>query len=581
MREVALFVVIAAVFVAFVSAAPQAEPAPDAIYHSGKIVTGNERFDIVEALAVRDGKVMSVGSNREVRRLAGPKTVSVDVAGKTVLAGFYDNHIHLGDLLQEWRGGMIDAVQDWLRDVDTPGKLYDALRRRAAITPKGEWIRGDLAREEWNNARIPTRWDFDKVVPDHPVALARGPHTLVLNSMALDKAGIRKETPDPPGGWIFRDAAGVPSGRVLEAARRIVERAIPRTSRSGPTDDEVLARYRQQLKQLASLGITSVNVASVRPADLRLIQELYARHGDELPRATLQIRLSPGHDSYDDTELGVRNSIAELEALGVRTGFGNDRLKIGAVKMSIDGGMSAPIFWSIEPYKGKPDLHGAQRIPADVFYRVAKRAHELGWQLGIHAIGDAAVVMVVDALEKILAEKPREDHRHFLHHVSVMPPAATLRKMAALGIGVASQPNFTYGLGAYAEEALNEDREETQNPAKTLLDLGIHVSFGSDAAPYGPLLGMWTAVTRKGWDERVRGSREAVSVKEAIRLYTAASAFTTFDEKTRGTLEVGKAADMVVLGDDILSVNPDRVRAIPVERTIIAGKEIFVRTARR
>jgi hypothetical protein len=398
-----------------------------------------------------------------------------------------------------------------------------------------------------------------------------------LNSAALARAGIIRDTANPPGGWIFRDGSGEPNGRVLEAARRLVTRVMPQADRPR-TDDQILATYRRQLAQLASLGMTSVNVAGMRPTDLALVQTLYERWGEELPRATLQIRVSPGHDTYDDPDEGVRRSIAEIEALGIRTGFGNERLKIGAIKMSIDGGLSAPVFWSTLPYKGRPDFYGAQRIPDDAFYRVARRAHELGWQVGTHVMGDAAAAMVVDQLERILMERPRPDHRHFLHHVAVMPPQPTLEKMGRLGIMVASQPNFTIGLGAYAAEALEAEREATQNPVKTLLDRGIRVSFGSDGAPYGPLVGIYAAITRNGWDDEVHGPGEAVTVADAIRLHTLEPAYLTFDEKTRGSIEVGKAADLVVLGEDILSVDPNRIRYIPVQRTIVAGRDIYVRT---
>ncbi len=265
-----------------------------------------------------------------------------------------------------------------------------------------------------------------------------------------------------------------------------------------------------------------------------------------------------------------------MERLGVRTGFGNDRLKVGAIKMSIDGGLSAPVFWSLKEYKGRPGFFGAQRIPNDAFYRVAKRAHELGWQLGIHTMGDAAAVMVVDELAKILKERPRADHRHYLHHVAVLPPSATLEKMRQHGIMAASQPGFTVALGAYAEEALEPDREATQNPTKSLVDRGIRVSYGSDGGPFGPLVAIYAAVTRRGWDDKVRGASEAVGVLDALKAHTLESAYFTFDEKTRGTIEPGKVADFTALSEDILTIDPVRIRQIRVERTIVGGRELYV-----
>lgn len=558
--------------IALAIAAPRAPAqglAPDAVYHNARVVTVNDRFEIAQAVAVRDGEIVAVGADREVLALAGPATRRVDLGGRTMLPGFYDNHIHLSGPLQPWRGAMIEAVPEWIREAGDVPAVQAAIRRRAQRTPEGEWIVAELPREEWPNQKVPTRWQLDEATSDHPVALARGPHTLLLNSRALEISGIDRNTPDPPGGWIIRDEKGEPSGRVLEAAHRLVEPHLPE-EHGGPA---ALERWHTQLTQLRSLGITSVNVAGVRPAQLRLVQELYERWGEELPRMTVQIRLSPGYDTYDDPEVGAREAIRELESLGFRTGFGTDRLKIGAVKMSIDGGLSAPVMWTTEPYPGRGDFSGVQRIPAETFHAVARRAHDLGWQLGIHTIGDAAVVMVVDEMEKILSASPREDHRHYLHHVAVKPPEETLRKMGRLGIMVATHPSWTTALGGFAAEALTPERQRTQNPSRSLLDHGIRISYGSDAAPYGPLFSLWNAVTRRGWDGRVYGPEEAVSVREAIRFHTMGTAFQTFDEDRRGSIEPGKLADLVVLGQDPLGLDPEALREVPVEMTIIGGRE--------
>ncbi|MEX2376047.1 MAG: amidohydrolase [Dehalococcoidia bacterium] len=549
---------------------------PDAIYHGGKIVTVNEAFEVAEAIAIRDGRIVAVGTDREIRALAGAGTHEVNLRGRTIVPGFYDNHVHLGDERpQLWRGGLISRVPDWIRGADTLEELSRRLEQRARETPEGEWLVGGLTREEWPNQRLPTRWQLDEIVPDHPVALSRGPHTVVINSLAFDIVGITRDTPDPPGGWIIRDEeSGEPSGRILEAAKRLVNPHLPESDDDrGPA----IEQYHRGLSQLLELGITSLNVAGVRPEALHDLQDLYERHGSELPRMTVQLRVSPGYDTYDDPVLGARETLAELEGIGFRTGFGNERLKIGAVKMSIDGGLSAPVMWTRDAYHGRPDFFGVQRIPDETFYEVGKFAHDRGWQLGIHTIGDGAVVMVVDQLARILRESPRENHRHYLHHVNVKPPEETLRTMGELEIMVATHPSWTTNLGAYTAEAVGPGPKlETQNPSRSLLDHGIRISYGSDGLPLGPLVAVSNAVTRLGWDNRVYGPEEAVSVEDAIRFHTMGTAYMTFDEHIKGSLEVGKVADFVILAEDILTIDPELIGQVRIDATIVGGKEVFV-----
>jgi hypothetical protein len=558
-------------------AAPAFAQTPEVIYHNAKVLTVNPGFEIAQAVAVAGGKIVGVGSNEQIKALGGARTTLVDLGGKPLLPGFYDNHIHLGGPLQPWKhGGMITALPDWLRDADDVESLMAALKDKAAKTPKGNWITGDIAREEWPNSELPNRWHLDKVTPDHPVALARGPHTLVVNSKALALAGVTRDT-KPPGGEIVHDSNGEPTGKILEAARRVVTRVMPAAVREGGPDAQIQA-WRTLLQQLVSLGVTSVNVAGVRPDGLPMVKRLYEQYGAELPRMTVQLRVSPGFDSHDDPEIGAKESIAEIESIGdPRKYFNADKLKLGAVKMSIDGGLSAPIFWSLKPYENRPGFFGEQRIPDSAFARVARRAHDLGWQLGIHVMGDAAVVMTVNEIEKILQASPRANHRHYLHHVSVLPPEDTVKKMATLQIMVASQPGFLLALGSFADEALEPEREATQQPSRSLLKHGVRMSYGSDAGPYGPIAGLYAAVTRKGWNGVVHGKDEGVTIQEAIRMHTVEPAYFTFDETRQGSIEVGKAADFVVLDKDLLTIDPERIQDVQIERTIIAGREVYSR----
>jgi hypothetical protein len=541
--------------------------APDTIFRNGRIYTNTADGAFAEAAAVLDGRIAAVGDFDRIERLAGTATEIVDLNGRVVLPGFYDNHVHLGAETDT-------RVQDW-EHIASKEALLAALADRAAELPAGEWILGTLQNENMPQARLPTRWEIDTVTPDHPVSMRRG-HITLANSLAMDLAGITNDTPAPPGGSIDRNERGEPTGWFWEGAgRRLVMHAVPPPP-STP-DDVAMRRLRAQLTDLFRYGITSLNVAGMRPHTLRWMQAVYAKWGDELPRATVQLRLSPGYDSYDDVEVGIAAAIEELESLSFVTGFGHDRLKLGAVKMSIDGGFSAAAFLTLEPHPNHDDeYYGVQRIPQHVLYEVGRRAHELGWQLGIHAIGDGAIELTADTLARIVTEHPRDDHRHFMHHVSVLPPDSTLQKIAENDLLVASQPNFTYSLGPYnASPALSAARLQTNNPQRSLLSRGIRVSYGSDGMPTGPLVGIYAAVTRKGVDGKVYGPDERVSLEDAIRMYTLESAYLTFDEDERGTIETGKVADMIVLGEDIFGVSPERIMDIPIDMTIVGGRILY------
>jgi predicted amidohydrolase YtcJ len=540
----------------------------DSIYYNGKVATVDDQFTIAEAVAVRDGRIVAVGSNRNVRHLATRGTKQLDLGGRTVLPGFYDSHVHLNI-------GDPPEVHDWT-NLQTFADLAAALREQARTLPKGTWIQGRLKNESFPEQRLPHRRDLDSLTPDHPVVLTRGAHVMILNSLGIRRAGITRASRPAPGGSIDLDANGEPTGILREgAAWRLVWPHVPQ-SPVDPASARVALRH--TLDQLPALGVTSISVPGMRPKELRFIQDLYAHEGDSLVRATVQLRLWPGYDEYDDLGVAVRESIREMEGLSFHSGFGNERLKLGAIKLSIDGGLTGQGFWSTQPYPGRPNFRGTIRIPESALYPVVKRGHELGWQFGIHAIGDAAVDMTVRVLERVYEETGRGEQRDYLHHVSVRPSDATLDKMAELGIAVSSQPNFSYALSPYAVSALTGERLQTNNPQQSLLRHGIRVGYGSDNMPLGPLVGIYAAVTRKGVDGKVYGPDERVTVEEAIRAYTMGTAYLTNDENNRGSLEPGKLADMVVLDQDILAASPDQIKDIPVYMTVVGDKVLYRRT---
>jgi len=549
----------------------------DLIYTNAKVVTVNSKNDIAEAVAVSGAKILAVGSAKDMAKLASKDTQIIDLGGKTMVPGFYDNHIHLGEPLIPWKySSMIGELPEWLIGVFTLPQLLEALEAQAAITPKGEWIVGEISREEWPNSNLPTRQQLDAVAPDHKVVLARGPHTLLVNTNTLTEAKVTKNT-KPEGGEIVRDSNGEPTGKVTESARRVIWDSMPKDKLRGAlSPEQTMDNWTKLLRQLVSLGITSANVAGLRPDDFPMLEAVYNKYGDEMPRLTTQYRIWPGTDKFDDMEEAVKVTIAEVEAFNPKTVYKHPKLEMGAIKMSIDGGLSAPVFWSTRPYENNPEFSGVQRIPDTNFYRTAKRALELGWQVGIHTMGDGAAEMVVNELGKILDTMPKGDYRHYLHHVAVKPPEYTIDKMVKYNIGLASQPGFLLSLGSFADEALEPGREATQDPAGSLVRRGIHVSFGSDAGPYGPIAGIFAGVTRTSWNGTIKGLKEeGVSVAQALRAHTMESAYLNFNEKKVGSIEPGKAADFAVLSEDIMTIDPVNIQHVKVLRTIIGGKEVY------
>ena len=335
--------------------------APDVVFHNGKIATVNSQFDIVEALAVRTGRIIAVGSNESVRALAADGTRIVDLEGKTVLPGFHDYHVHLS------MGAAVDPRVVDMLDAKSLDEVQVAIAGKAAELPEGEWILVALPYtaafpHPFPEAGLPTRSDLDNVAPNHPVWLRRGVYLSVLNSLALQEVGINEQTV-MLGGVIDREPNGELTGKLRGAGPgAIVARVVP----PAPTIDPDTARadLRRYLEGLLAVGITSANAAGIAvPVQLPVIQDVYDRWGDQLPRLIVQARLTPRYDRLEDLETGVAATIRQLEAMPFHTGFGNERLKMGAIKMAVDGAFSGPDAWTLEAYPGQPDFHGTNRTP--------------------------------------------------------------------------------------------------------------------------------------------------------------------------------------------------------------------------
>jgi predicted amidohydrolase YtcJ len=316
------------------------------------------------------------------------------------------------------------------------------------------------------------------------------------------------------------------------------------------------------LRRLLPLGITSIVQAGVGPDQFHTWESVYREHGATLPRATVQINW-PG--------------VERLKTFGRRPGDGDERFRVGAIKVFVDGGFTGPAAYTLAPYKGQGDYRGKLVRPEQELYEILRDGHALGWQFGLHTIGDGAIALAVDMLERVLREVPREDHRHYLNHFSMLPPEATLEKMKALGLLIVQQPNFTYTLeGRYAAN-LEGDRLAHNNPVATPLRHGIFMAFSSDILPIGPMVGIYAAVTRKGMSGAVHGEGERVTAHDALRMYTRNGAFITREERVKGMLTAGHLADIIVFANDPIDVAPERLRDLPIDVTIVGGAVLYER----
>jgi len=537
------------------------EQTADLVLFNGKVVTVDSQFSIHQAIVVKDGRILAVGGN-ELRNRYNAAQV-IDLKGRTLLPGFHDTHIHLGGHSRRY----ID-----LNETTSLSQLKEQVRDKAKELGPREWITG-AGWDEYHfkdEARKPVRKDLDAVAPNNPVVLTRaGGHSSVGNSKALELADINNATPDPERGIIEKDGSGAPNG-VIRERNDLYYRLVPKDKPA-----EVRESFFENVHAQLKLGITSVIQAGagVNPGEVGSYAEwekLYDSHGADLPRAFVQIQF-PG-----DAKTGE----IKLKEFKRKTGDGNERVRVGSIgEMAVDGGFTGPTAWSLADYKGQPGFRGRAFLTPEQTHANIEVGHKLGWQFGIHAIGDAAIAMTVDAYDKVLQAYPRNDHRHYLCHFSMFPPERTMEIMAKDHILIAQQPNFTYNLEVRYSDALEGARLSKNNALATPIKHGIFMAFGSDNLPIGPMVGLYAAVTRKGESGKVYGPEEAVSMKDAIIMYTRNGAFITREEKIKGTLEPGKVADMVVVPEDLLTMSPDKILGTKVDLTIVGGKVVYDRSA--
>ena len=532
----------------------RAQESADLLLHSGKIFSADQLLSTYSAVAIRDDRVVALGWGELGERYEAERIIDLD--GRLVVPGFIDTHIHISGDPERW----VD-----LSGLENLAELKARVTRKAEQIGSGEWITGyGWSEDELVEQRRPLRWDLDDAAPANPVVLTRaGGHSSVASTLALEAAGLTPESLVPLGAIIEVDDQGRMNGVLREGAQGLVSRLVP-----DPTANELRGSFVQNLRDLLELGVTSIIQAGVDAQRFAQWEEVYGEFRGQLPRAAVQVRIRGPVD----------RAIEELNQFGRKTGDGDKWFRVGPAKFFVDGGYTGAAAWTLEPYKGQPGYFGTGAlIDASGMYQLSKATHDMGWQMGFHTIGDAAIKMTVDAWARVLDESPRLNHRHYLNHFTVRPPIETMQKMATHNIHVAQQPNFTYTLEGRYREHLEGERYQTNNPLRSPMSHGVFVALGSDILPIGPMVGLYAAVTRQGMSGAVVGPGEALTMPEAIAGYTRLAAHLTFEESIKGSLEVGKLADMVVLSQDLLTIDPAQTMNTEVDLTILGGRVVFER----
>ena len=527
----------------------------DWLLYNGKILTMDSNMSIVSAVAFADGKILEVGESIDlIGKYVSKNTVNLE--GNLALPGFIDSHTHL----QGRPSRYIDLTK-----TTSIREIKDLVKAKVAILGAGEWISGYGWSEDFmEEKRRPLREDLDEVASKNPVLLTRaGGHSAVANSLALRLAEIDEKTVQPEGGVIEKDNNGFLNG-VIRERQDIVGRLIPDATFDETKDSLIL-----ELKNQLALGITSFTQAtgiigiSDHSNSYHSYEEweyIYDNNKAELPRASIQL---------------FWEGQSAMSEWGKVSGDGDEFLKVGPIKIFVDGGFTGPAAYTNEPYRGEEDYRGYLSIDPEELSLTIQELDNAGWQAGIHAIGDAAIELVVDELTQSLDQSKRLDHRHYLNHFTVMPSTETMQKMADYGIAITQQPNFTYTLEGRYVEYLDGLRLEHNNPLRTPMSHGIHLAISSDVLPIGPMVGLYAAVTRSGLSGRVFAEGEALTMLEALSAYTIGGAYLSFEEKLKGSIEPGKYADLIVLNQDLLEIEHSEIMDTKVLSTWLGGRLVY------
>ncbi len=530
----------------------------DALFTGGRILTMNPALPVAEAVAIDRGRIVAVGTTNELDEFRRRARQVIDLDGATLMPGFIDAHTH-------FVSGGISLSRVRLQGATTMAEMQRRVAEKVLTTGSSEWVigRGWDDTKRTDIVQLPTKEELDEVSPEHPVYLSRADgHVGWANSLALERAGINYETADPYGGHIVRDESGEPTGILQETAKLLVERILPEPDYA--TRERALS---EALAEAARFGITGIH-DNAPAEDIALYQDFRER-GDLTLRVNTLVRGWEVPSPF----------LEPMIATGVRTGFGDDWIKLGALKLSLDGTLGSRTAAMIEPYADDPSTRGVFRISQEELNPIIERAHRHHIQVALHAIGDDACRMALDAVEAATSAYHWPDHRHRIEHEQVIT-RRDMGRFAELGVIASLQPVHGITDLLWVEDRVGPERVKLAYAWKSFVDLGVHICLGTDwpVETLDPRVGLYESVTRQDIHGNPPGGRwpeEALTIQQALKGYTLDAAWAEFAEHKKGSIEHGKYADFAILSHDPTAIDPNELLNIEVLATIVEGRTVF------
>jgi predicted amidohydrolase YtcJ len=528
-------------------------PAPDVVFHNGRVITVDGAFSIVQAVAITGDRITATGTSAQMRSLAGAATRLIDLKGRALIPGLMDNHLH-------GAGGGPGVDLSRARSLSD---VSDAIAARVRASKPGDVI---LSNSDWHEAqlkeqRLPLRDDLDRVAPANPLILIRGGHEYILNSAALARSNIDEKTAEPAGGRLTRYANGRLNGELVDTARSLVRLPTP----APRSRDQQIADRVAEFKKLNEAGLTTVRHPGISINDYRILQEMRTK-GMLTLRVNALLRPAVGPNALEAT----------IGESGIKPDEGDAWLRVGGIKLAVDGGFEGGLMREAyeEPWGEKGTFRGLQTIDTERYVTVVRTMNKLGWRVATHAVGDAAIDLVLNAYEKANADQSIVGRRWSIEHAFI-GRRDQLPRMKVLAVAISAQ-NHLYLAGPSLVKYWGPVRAGITTPVRMYLDAGLPVSSGTDApvVPYPPLWTIYHFVTRDTITGGVLGADQKISRQEALRLATINNAWLTMEEKTKGSIEPGKFADLVMLSEDPLTCPEPMLRDAKVLMTMVGGKVV-------